>query len=112
MRSVPNPFLECLDCPDPSINHARAQLHHHGLAKPGPLNDPFMLRQAECFAERLEKSSKDPSPADYVGVPDRVWTNAQRASGGRTAMTDYARTHGLANACLVLLNTNEFVFID
>jgi len=25
---------------------------------------------------------------------------------------EYAKTHGLANACRVILNLNEFVFVD
>jgi len=28
-----------------------------------------------------------------------------------TALADYARRHGLANACRVLFNCNEFVFV-
>ena len=30
----------------------------------------------------------------------------------RDALTVYARKHGLANACRVILNLNEFVFVD
>ena len=30
----------------------------------------------------------------------------------RDALTAYATKHGLANACRLLWNTNEFVFID
>jgi hypothetical protein len=28
------------------------------------------------------------------------------------AVTAYAQRHGLANACRMLLNTNEFLFVD
>ena len=30
----------------------------------------------------------------------------------RDRLTTFAREHGLANACRVLLNLNEFVFVD
>ena len=29
-----------------------------------------------------------------------------------TALRAYAKEHGLANACRVILNLNEFVFVD
>src|SRR5260221_11924443 len=61
VRSVPNPFLECLDCADPSIN---TPVRNTTLTAPQALallNDPFMVRQAEYFAQRLPRS---PSNAD------------------------------------------------
>ena len=30
----------------------------------------------------------------------------------QSALTDYARKHGLPNACRLLLNSNEFSFVD
>jgi hypothetical protein len=30
----------------------------------------------------------------------------------KKAMIDYARKHGLSNACRLLFNTNEFMFVD
>jgi hypothetical protein len=37
----------------------------------------------------------------------RAPTRAERA-----AVAAYARRHGLANACRLLFNANEFVFVD
>jgi hypothetical protein len=110
VRSVPNPFLECLDCADPSINTPVRNSTITALQSLALLNDPFMLRQAEVFAERLEKSSKD--PAQQIALAYRLAFGRVPTETETNALTGYARTHGLANVCLIILNANEFVFID
>jgi hypothetical protein len=69
-----------------------------------------MVRQAEHFAARLEKASDDPKKRIEMAFllafgrpPDRV---------ERDNLAAYAKKHGLANACRLLFNANEFVFID
>jgi hypothetical protein len=69
-----------------------------------------MVKQAEFLAERLAKLGPD--------LPERIDAAYRLALGRRPtveekdALTAYARRHGLANACRLLLNSNEFVFID
>jgi hypothetical protein len=110
VRSVPNPFLECLDCADPNLNVPVRSTTLTALQALALLNDPFMIRQAEFFAERLGKVSAD---------VDRQVEAAYRQALGRPphgeereALAGYARKHGLANTCRLLFNMNEFVFID
>jgi hypothetical protein len=69
-----------------------------------------MVKQSEYFAERLRKISDD---------PERQMDAAYRLAFGRPPSADergmlagYARRHGMANACRVLFNANEFLFID
>src|SRR5258706_6877727 len=57
VRSVPNPFLECLDCADPNLNTPVRGTTLTALQALALLNDPFMLKQAELFAERLQRLS-------------------------------------------------------
>jgi hypothetical protein len=110
VRSVPNPFLECLDCADPNINTPVRNTTLTALQALALLNDPFMVKQAEFFAERLRRVSADPGrqvEAAYVlafGRPPRP--------GEKEPLVGYARKHGLANTCRLLFNANEFVFID
>jgi hypothetical protein len=110
VRSVANPFLECLDCADPNINTPVRNTTLTALQALALLNDPFIVKQAEFFAERLKKIAHD--------VPAQVEA-AFKLAFGRTpgadekeALTTYAKKHGLANACRVLFNANEFIFID
>ncbi|HEV3116681.1 MAG TPA: PSD1 and planctomycete cytochrome C domain-containing protein [Gemmataceae bacterium] len=110
VRSVPNPFLECLDCADPNLNAPVRTTTLTALQALALLNDPFMLKQAECFAERLQRT--------VAGVPEQI-DAAYHIALGRPAsaeevrsLTEYARSYGLANACRLLFNLNEFVFVD
>jgi hypothetical protein len=110
VRSVPNPFLDCLDCADPNLNVPVRNTTLTALQALALLNDPFLIKQAECFAERLRRTGVDKGgqiDAAYelaFGRLPRAWE--------RDALAGYIRKHGLANACRFLFNTNEFVFID
>jgi hypothetical protein len=110
VRSVPNPFLESLDCADPNINTPVRNTTLTALQALALLNDPFMVRQAEHFAERLKKTSDN---------PDKQIETAYRLAFGRVpkaeermALAAYVKKHGLANMCRLLFNANEFVFVD
>ena len=110
VRSVPDPFLETLDCADPSLIVERRNETLTALQALSLLNNRFMVRQAARFAERVETMGDD--------LPSRV-TAAYRLALGRgptpeerAVLTEYARAHGPANACRLLLNTNEFCFVD
>ena len=110
VRSVPNPFLECLDCADPNLNTPVRNTTLTALQALALRNDAFMVKQAEYFAERLKRASPDlhrQIEAAFVfafGRPARAEE--------RDGIAGFARKYGLANACRLLLNANEFVFID
>jgi hypothetical protein len=110
VRSVPNPFLESLDCADPNINTPVRNTTLTALQALALLNDPFALKQADCFAERLQKISDD--PARQAEAAYRLAFGRPPTAEERDALVDYAKKHGLAKACRVLFNANEFVFID
>jgi hypothetical protein len=110
VRSVPNPFLECLDCADPNINTPVRNTTLTALQALALLNDPFIMKQAECFAERLRKISPEADrqiEAAYLLALGRL-----PRSDEKNALLEYVKKHGLANTCRLLFNTNEFVFID
>jgi hypothetical protein len=110
VRSVPDPFLECMDCPDPSLaapvrNETITALQALALA-----NNPFMVRQAEHFAARVQAGEKDvgkqAAKAFEQALGRKPTAKEAETLGG------YAARHGLASACRVLFNANEFVFVD
>lgn len=110
VRSVPNPFLESLDCADPNINTPVRSTTITALQALALLNDPFMLKQAECFAERLQKQSS--APESQIDAAYQAALGRRPTAAERSALSAYVRKHGLVNACRLLFNTNEFVFID
>jgi mono/diheme cytochrome c family protein len=110
VRSVPNPFLECLDGADPNLNTPVRSTTITALQALALLNDAFMVRQARAFAGRLGKLADEPArriDAAFVLAVGRLPRPAER-----DALVAYARKHGLANACRLLFNTNEFLFVD
>jgi Protein of unknown function (DUF1553)/Protein of unknown function (DUF1549)/Planctomycete cytochrome C len=110
VRSVPNPFLDCLDCADPNLNTPVRNITLTALQALALLNDPFMVKQAELFADRLQRES-----AERAGQIERAYRLAfgrPPTAAERDLVQGYAREHGLANACRLLFNANEFAFID
>ena len=65
-------------------------------------NNGFMLTMAKHLAER----------AGSVEAAFRLALARDPAADERQALEAYAKQHGLANACRVILNLNEFVFVD
>jgi len=110
VRSVPNPFLECLDCADPNLNTPVRGTTLTALQALALLNDPFMLKQAELFAERLQRLSS--SEAQQLEAAYALALGRGPTAVETQALKTYAQRHGLASACRLLFNLNEFVFVD
>src|SRR5207302_1183506 len=110
VRSVPDPFMEALDCPDANMVTPKRNVTLTALQALSTLNDPFVLRQCEHFAERLKAAGSTAN--NQVQMAFRLTLNREPTTGELRLMSDYARKHGLANACRVLLNSSEFVFVD
>jgi hypothetical protein len=110
VRSVPNPFLDCLDCADPNLNVPVRNSTLTALQALALLNNPFMVRQAGHFAERLRAAG--PDIEDQVDLAYRLALGRPASAEERALVAAHARRHGLAAACRVLLNCNEFVFVD
>jgi hypothetical protein len=110
VRSVPNPFLECLDSADPNLNTPVRSTTITALQALALLNDVFMIRQSHAFAHRLESLVDD--PRHRIETAFLLALGRPPGAKERNALAAYAASHGLANACRILLNTNEFLFID
>ena len=110
VRSVPDPFMTTLDCADSSAAVAKRTETLTPLQSLAMLNNPFMVRMAEHFAARVEGAGT---------TTDARLTAAWRLAFGRSPQPDelaslaaFADRHGLPSACRLILNMNEFVFID
>jgi hypothetical protein len=110
VRSVPNPFLDCLDCADPNLNTPARNTTITALQALALWNDPFILKQSELLAEQLREIEPD-LPRQIEAAYKRVLGRKPKADE-RDTLFGYATDHGLANLSRVLLNTNEFVFVD
>jgi hypothetical protein len=109
-RTLPDPFMDTLDCPDSSQLTPARNTSVSPLQALAMLNNRFMVRQSEHLAECAAKAGKD-LPGQIRCVNLRVLGREPTAKESR-ALTEYAGKHGLANACRILFNSNEFLFVD
>lgn len=110
VRSVPNPFIECLDGADPNINVPVRNETITALQALALLNDPFMIARSEDLASRIENAAADPE--DRIELAYILALGRPPTADERSAMATYASEHGEVAACRVLFNLNEFVFVD
>jgi hypothetical protein len=110
VRSKRQPFLAALDCADPSLavdKRNETQTPQQALAL---LNNKLAVVMAKHFAARVEKMTPDTEGRMKAAV--RLALGRESTKTELEALTAYAEEHGLANACRVILNLNEFVFVD
>jgi hypothetical protein len=109
-RTLPDPFYEALDCPDASQFTPVRASSVTALQALALLNDRFTVRYAEHFAGRLEAETKDRATQvsrAYLLALERTPSDVEASR-----LADYAAKHGLPNACRLLFNCNEFLFVD
>jgi hypothetical protein len=110
VRSVPDPFLDALDCPDASILTPVRNTTMTALQALATLNDAFVLRQCEHFAARLQRERK--TVLDQIARAYELALNRAPRETEQAKLVAHAEKHGLASVCRVIFNSNEFMFID
>jgi mono/diheme cytochrome c family protein len=109
VRSKQQPFLAALDCADPSLAVDKRNQTITPQQALALLNNKLAVAMAKHFAERVEMLAAD---AGRVAAAFRLALGRDPSAAERDALAAYAKEHGLANACRVILNLNEFVFVD
>ncbi len=109
-RTLPDPLMETLDFADSSQLTAVRNSSVTALQALSMLNNPFVVRQSEHLAARAAPTSGDLER--QVAAAVRLVWQRDCTDRERAALSDYARKYGLPNACRVLLNSNEFLFVD
>jgi hypothetical protein len=110
VRSVPDPLMDTLDCPDASLLTGKRTTTITALQALATLNNPFVLKQCEHLAARLEKER--PNLESQITHAFELALNRPPTNSEQSRFLDYANKHGLPNACRVLFNMNEFLFVD
>ena len=109
-RTLPDPFMDTLDCADASQLTPTRSTSVTALQALSMMNDAFLVRYSEHLAGRLKTmntASSEQIDALYRLVHGRPPTTDEgKAVGG------YAARHGLHNACRLVLNSNEFMFVN
>jgi hypothetical protein len=109
-RTLPDPFMEALDCPDASQLTPVRSTSVGALQALALLHNRFMVRMSEHLARRAEQASSS-LPAQVRAVY-RFTLGREPTASEAQAVEGYAARHGLANACRMILNSNEFLFVN
>ena len=110
VRSQQQPFMSTLNCADPSQLVAKRDNAITALQSLALLNNKLMVAMARHFASDIEQT--------HTGRTAAVSEAFSRATGRpptpeeTSDLVAYAAKHGLANACRLLFNLNEFSFVD
>ena len=105
------PFMEALDCPDASQWTPRRTTSVTALQALAMWNDKFVVRQSQHLADRIVQSASG-SRDNEIRVAFRLVFGRDPGEPEARSLRRYVDQHGWANACRVLLNSNEFLFVD
>jgi hypothetical protein len=110
VRSVPDPFMETLDCPDPSMITGKRNVTVTALQALSMMNNPFVLRQAEHLAQRATRMSE--TVEGRVEAMYRLTLGRGPTTAESKLLSDFVRQHGAAAGARILFNAAEFMFVD
>jgi len=115
-RSGNHPLLQSLDCPDPSVMMPNRPGTITPLQALSMMNNVFVEKCAESFAQRIEHKVGNDSVQPSINLAYELAFGRQPTERETMLATSFIKTHGmkagLKQLCLVLLNTNEFIFIN
>ena len=110
VRSVPDPFMESLDCADPSILTPKRNTTLTAIQALTLYNNRFVLAAGRTPGRAGEPNARRAGGPDRSGLP--LVPRPGPTAGESEALEAYVGRFGLASACRVLLNSNEFLFVD
>ena len=111
-RTFPLPLMTTFDSPDTSVSCSRRDRTTVAPQALTLLNGEFMQRQAREFAARLRRENGAEARVELAWK--LAFGRAPRDEEKRTALTALGAEGDAAldRFCLVLLNTNEFLYVD
>ncbi|MCA9200665.1 MAG: DUF1553 domain-containing protein, partial [Planctomycetales bacterium] len=111
VRSQQQPFMQTLDCADPSESVAKRDTTLTALQALAMLNNKLVVCMAEHFAARAAANY----PNDLSGQVNFIHQEALGRIPDETTqaeLIEFTQQFGLEYTCRVILNLNEFVFVD
>ncbi|MEM7367086.1 MAG: PSD1 and planctomycete cytochrome C domain-containing protein [Bacteroidota bacterium] len=109
-RTVPDPFMTTLDCADPSQSVPVRNETVTALQALSALNNPFMVRQADFFAERLKEEAEGTEA--QIDLAFRLALQRLPTEEERASLLQYTDKHSLSASCRLIFAMNEFLYVD
>ena len=110
VRSVQDPFMESLDCADPSLLVDKRSSTLTAIQALALLNDPIIIEQSEHLAARLMAHSSDVH--QQIDYAYRLVLARPPSKEELNLLSDYVNRRGVANLARLIFNSNEFLFVD
>jgi uncharacterized protein DUF1553 len=110
-RSARNGLLDVLDCPDPSTTSPRRALTTTPLQALALLNNSFVLRMADRFAERLRRDAGKETDKQIARAYELAYGRAP-ANEELVRARPIVDQHGMPAFCRAILNSNEFIYVN
>ncbi|MFN0076402.1 MAG: DUF1553 domain-containing protein [Prosthecobacter sp.] len=110
VRSQQQPFMTVMDCADPSMRVDKRNESLSPLQALAMMNNGLTVTMAKHFAARVTKEAQD-----LEAQTKRAFVLAlsrEPSADEFTPLLAYAKREGLENTCRVILNLNEFSFVD
>uniref|UniRef100_UPI00262D2356 DUF1553 domain-containing protein n=1 Tax=uncultured Gimesia sp. TaxID=1678688 RepID=UPI00262D2356 len=110
VRSVPDPFMESLDCADPSQMTPKRLETLTALQALSLMNDHFMVSMSKFYAQKVKAESSDLSVQIKLAFETTLGRAPKQAE--LDILKDIGSRYGIENVCRLIFNSNEFIFID
>ena len=110
-RQGNNPLLESLDCPDPAVKSPRRPQTITPVQALSLLNNAYAEQTAEQFAQRVRRETGE-EVLKHIQRSYKLAYGRDPTSREQELATRFISQYGLPQFCLVLLNSNEFVFVE
>jgi hypothetical protein len=108
-RTVPDPFMDTLDCADASQLTPARNVSMTALQALAMLNNKFVLRQSEHLGARVAGAG---DVSKQIEAAFQLVLAREPKADELNELTAYANKHGMANVCRLILNSNEFMFVN
>ena len=109
-RGIGDPFMEALDFPDLGLLSPVRSFSVSSLQALTLYNNDFVLHHSTVLARRVEAEAKT-IESQTVRVVQHLWLRKPSAEE-RREFTQFVRSQGLPALCRLLLNSNEFLFVE
>jgi hypothetical protein len=108
-RGLAFPMFQVFDLPEQNITAGARNVSTVATQALTLLNDPFVLRQAQLFADRVKKEAGD-DPARQIDFAYRIALSRPPTQTELPVALDSIRKQSLLDLTHVLFNLNEFVY--
>ena len=109
-RGMAFPMFEVFDMPDPNFSAGRRSVSTVPTQALTLINNEFVLKQAQMFADRVKKEAGD-DPVQQIQLAYRIALTRPPDDTELAVATDLVGSHSLTDLTHVLLNLSEFLYM-